>query len=186
MGKKHEAQSGLIEREDSVLVIIDMQEKLFPVMAGKEDLANQVIKLVRFAKIVGLPVIATEQEKLGPTLSEIKGEVPSVSPVSKVDFNCLGCEAFTKRVQELERRTLVLCGIEAHICVAQTALYAASDYRVHVVADAVASRAPENRRIALERMSRSGITITSTEMVIYEILRKAGTDTFREVLKLVK
>jgi isochorismate hydrolase len=94
--------------------------------------------------------------------------------------------AFVKRIQELNRRTLIVCGIEAHICVAQTALYAAADYEVHVVGDAIASRSPENRRIALERMSRRGITITSTEMVIYELLERAGTDTFREVLKLVK
>jgi nicotinamidase-related amidase len=110
----------------------------------------------------------------------------SVAPVPKVDFNCFGCQAFEKVVQELDKRTLILCGIEAHICVAQTALYAASDYQVHVVADAIASRSPENRRIAVERMSQRGITITSTEMVIYELLRKAGTDTFKEVLKLVK
>lgn len=186
MSKKHKAQSGLIERKDSILVIIDMQDKLFPVMAEKEDLANQVMKLVRFSKIIGLPVIMTEQEKLGPTLPWIKEELASVCPVPKVDFNGFGCEAFAKRVQELERRTLILCGIEAHICVAQTALYAASEYEVQVVADAIASRSPENRRIALERMSQGGVTITSTEMVIYELLRKAGTDTFKEVLKLVK
>jgi nicotinamidase-related amidase len=186
MSKRNKKQSGLIEREDSALVIIDMQEKLFPAMAGKEDLANQVMKLVRFSKIVGFPVIVTEQEKLGPTLAGIIGELPAAAPVPKVDFNCFACEAFVKRVQELDRRTLIMCGIEAHICVAQTALDGASDYEVHVVADAVASREPENRRIALQRMSRSGITITSTEMVIYELLKRAGTDIFREVLKLVK
>jgi isochorismate hydrolase len=186
MSKRHKAQSGLMEKEDAILVIIDMQERLFPVMAEKETLADQVMKLVKFAGIVGLPVILTEQDKLGSTLPEIKEEMKSVPPVSKVDFNCFGCEAFVKRIQELNRRTLILCGIEAHICVAQTALYAASDYEVHVVADAIASRSPENRRIALERMSRGGLTITSTEMVIYELLKRAGTDTFREVLKLVK
>jgi isochorismate hydrolase len=186
MSKKHKEQTSLIEREDSILVIIDMQERLFPVMAEKEKLADQVMKLVRFSKIAGLPAIMTEQEKLGPTLLEIKGELASVSPVPKVDFNCFGCENFVKTIQGMNRRTLILCGIEAHICVAQTALYAASHYEVHVVADAVASRWPENRRIALDRMSRKGITITSTEMVIYELLRKAGTDMFREVLKLVK
>jgi isochorismate hydrolase len=185
MSKKHKEQTSLIQRQDSIMVIIDMQERLFPVMAEKENLAEQVMKLVRFSKIVGLPAIVTEQEKLGSTLPEIQGELRSV-PVPKVDFNCFGCENFVKRIQDLNRRTLILCGIEAHICVAQTALYAASDYEVHVVADAVASRSPENRRIALERMSRKGITITSTEMVIYELMRKAGTDTFREVLKLVK
>jgi len=186
MGKKHKAKSSLIERADAILVIIDMQERLFPVMAEKEALKDQVVKLARFSKIVGIPVVVTEQEKLGSTLPEIKGELASVPPVNKVDFNCFGCEAFEKRVHELDKRTLILCGIEAHICVAQTALHAASDYQVHVVADAIASRSPENRRIALERMSGSGITITSTEMVIYELLRKAGTDTFKEVLKLVK
>jgi isochorismate hydrolase len=186
MSNKNRAQSSLIEKEDSMLVIIDMQERLFPVMAEKEALADQVMKLVRFSKIVGIPVIVTEQEKLGSTLPEIQGELTSVAPVPKVDFNCFGCEAFVKRVQELDKRTLILCGIEAHICVAQTALYAASDYEVHVIADAVASRSPENRRIALERMSRSGVTITSTEMVIYELLKRAGSDTFKEVLKLVK
>jgi isochorismate hydrolase len=186
MSKKHKTQSSLIEREDAILLIIDMQERLFPVIAEKEALKDQVMKLARFSKIVGIPVVVTEQEKLGSTLPEIKGELTQVGPVPKVDFNCFGCEAFEKRVQELGKRTLILCGIEAHICVAQTALYAASDYQVHVVADAIASRSPENRRIAVERMSQRGITITSTEMVIYELLRKAGTDVFKEVLKLVK
>lgn len=186
MSKKHNAQPGLIEKENSLLVVIDMQERLFPVMAEKEALADQVIKLVRFSKIVGLPVILTEQDKLGPSLPEIKGELPSAAPVPKVDFNCFGCEAFSKRVRESEKSTLILCGIEAHICVAQTALHAVSDYQVHVVADAVASRSTENKRLALERMSRSGVSITSTEMVIYELLKRAGTDTFKEVLKLVK
>lgn len=186
MSKKHNVQSGLIEREDSMLVIIDMQERLFPVMAEKEALAGQVMKLVRFSKIAGIPVIMTEQEKLGPTLPEIKGVLPSLAPVPKVDFDCLGCEAFIKRVRESEKRTLILCGIEAHICVAQTALHAASEYQVQVVSDAISSRSPENKRVALERMSRNGVTITTTEMVIYELLKRAGTDTFKEVLKLVK
>src|SRR5512139_1444213 len=98
MSKKHKAQSGLIEKEDAILVIIDMQERLFPVMAEKETLADQVMKLVKFAGIVGLPVILTEQEKLGLTLPEIKEELKSVPPVLKVDFNCFGCETFVKRI----------------------------------------------------------------------------------------
>jgi isochorismate hydrolase len=186
MSRKHKAPSNLIEKEDALLVIIDMQERLFPVMAGKEALKDQVVKLARFSKILGIPVAVTEQEKLGSTLPEIQEALRPIAALPKVDFNCFGCEAFNKMVQESGKRSLILCGIEAHICVAQTALHAASDYQVHVVADAVASRSPENRRIAMDRMSQRGITITSTEMVIYELLRKAGTDTFREVLKLVK
>jgi nicotinamidase-related amidase len=178
--------AGLITKEDTVFVIIDMQERLFPAMAEKEELLGNVMKLVRFSKVLGLPVLVTEQEKLGSTLPEIKQELREVQPVSKVHFNCFGCEAFIERTAELNRKTLVLAGIEAHICVAQTALHAVSGYRVHVVSDATASRSPHNRRIALDRMMQGGVVATSTEMVIYEILGEAGTDTFREVLKLVK
>jgi nicotinamidase-related amidase len=177
---------GLIGTEETVLVIIDMQERLFPVMAEREKLLENVMRLVRFSKVLGLPVLLTEQEKLGNTLPEIKEELKEVQPIGKVDFNCFGCDAFSRTLAGLRKNTLVLVGIEAHICVAQTALHAASEYTVHAVSDAIASRSPHNHRIAVERMTHQGVTITSTEMAIYEILRRAGSDTFREVLGLVK
>ena len=186
MNKDRKGRSGLIEKEDSILVIIDMQERLFPAMAEKEKLLENVMRLVRFSKIAGIPVVTTEQEKLGPMLADLKEDLKAIPPVSKVDFNCFACEAFVTRIKDLSKGTLVLCGIEAHICVAQTALSAGSDFEVHVVADAVASRSPRNCVIALERMSQRGTTITSTEMVIYELLKRAGTDMFKQVLKLVK
>ena len=89
MSKQHNAQPGLIEKEDSLLVVIDMQERLFPVMAEKEALADRVIKLVRFSKIVGLPVILTEQEKLGPSLPDIMGALTSAAPVPMLEINGL-------------------------------------------------------------------------------------------------
>ena len=144
------------------------------------------MKLIRFSKIAGLPVIVTEQEKLGPTLPELLGEGTAVAAVPKVDFNCFGCEAFVKRVGESGKRTLILCGIEAHICVAQTALSALGGFRVQVIQDAIGSRTPENRDVAIARMRAGGAAITSTEMFIYEILERAGTEEFKAVLPLVK
>ena len=183
---KQGSQGGLIRQDEAVLVIIDMQERLFPVIAEKERLLQNVMRLVRFSRVLGLPVLLTEQEKLGNTLPEIKEEISEVQPIGKVDFNCFGCEAFSDTLARLQKKTLVLAGIEAHICVAQTALHAASEYTVHVVSDAIGARAPHNHQIAVERMMQRGVTITSTEMVIYEILGRAGSESFREVLKLVK
>jgi isochorismate hydrolase len=182
----HHSRHGLIRESDSLLVIIDMQERLFPVMAEKELLVGNVLKLSRFSKIMRLPVLMTEQEKLGATLPQIREELRDVEPVSKVDFDCFGSHTFVERLKGMNRKTLILSGIEAHICVAQTAISAVADYTVHVVSDAVSSRSVHDREVALERMTQAGVTLTSTEMVIYEILQRAGTDIFREVLKLVK
>jgi len=186
MSQGGQGGGGLISRDETVLIIIDMQERLFPVMAEKDKLLENVMKLVRFSKVLGLPVLVTEQEKLGNTLQEIREELKGVQPIGKVDFNCFGCRAFSRTLAGLQKKTLLLAGIEAHICVAQTALHATSFHTVHAVSDAVASRSPHNHRIALDRMMQSGVTVTSTEMAVYEILGRAGTDSFREVLKLVK
>jgi isochorismate hydrolase len=186
MDRKAPGGAGLIRGKASQLIVIDMQERLFPAMADRDRLLENVMRLVRFSKIVGLPVTLTEQEKLGSTLAEIRSELGEVQPVSKVDFNCFACEAFVEQTAKHPGKTLILAGIEAHICVAQTALHAVSGYSLHVVSDAIASRSPHNHRIALDRMRQGGAVVTSTEMVIYEILGKAGTDAFRQVLKLVK
>jgi nicotinamidase-related amidase len=180
------SRHGLIRESDSLLVIIDMQERLFPAMAEKELLADNVLKLARFARIIGLPVLMTEQEKLGVTLPQIRQELSGVEPVSKEEFDCFGVQAFREKLKSMNRKTLILSGIEAHICVAQTAISAVPEYTVHVVADAISSRSVRNREVALKRMMQAGVTVTSTEMAIYEILKRAGTGIFREVLKLVK
>ncbi|MEW6666970.1 MAG: hydrolase [Thermodesulfobacteriota bacterium] len=181
-----ESEFPLIRSESCILVMIDFQERLVPAMAEKERLLENAVRLARASRILGLPVLVTEQQKLGATVPELRDALGAVDPVSKVEFNGFGSEAFTERVKSLKRNTLILSGIEAHICVAQTALHAVPYYRVHVVADAVSSRAPQNRDIALRRMEQAGVVLSSTEMVIYELLGKAGTGEFREVLKLVK
>ncbi|PKQ28269.1 MAG: hydrolase [Candidatus Anoxymicrobium japonicum] len=173
-------------REECVLVIIDMQEKLLAVMDEKEKVLSNALKLARFAKIVGVPVLVTEQEKLGPTVSELANEINGFDPISKLDFDAYQVPRFAETLMELGRWTVVLAGIESHICVTQTALSLLRFFNVHIVADAVSSRTAENRTIALERMGFEGATITSTEMFIYEALKRAGTDEFKETLKLIR
>ncbi|MBI4798160.1 MAG: isochorismatase family protein [Desulfarculus sp.] len=179
-------KSALLSREDCVLVVIDVQEKLMRVMSEKDKVAENVLKLVQFAKIIGLPVIFTEQEKLGTTLPGILAEAPGAQPVGKITFDCFANQEFCARLEALKRRTLLLCGVEAHICVAQTALGGLKDYEVQVVSDAISSRSLHNWVIAVERMRACGAVITSTEMAMYELLRQAGTEEFKATLPLVK
>lgn len=173
-------------REDSALIMIDIQERLLAAMTQPERLVENGRRLLALAKIVGLPVVFTEQEKLGPTVRELTEGFPDYQPVAKTVFNCFSCVPFAARVRETGRHTLILAGIEAHICVSQTALWAQPRFRVHVVSDAISSRSPDNLSVAIARMRAAGLTITSTEMVIYEVLERAGTNEFREMLPLIK
>jgi nicotinamidase-related amidase len=153
----------LIQREDSLLVVVDVQNKLAPLIHDTPQIVANIVKLVRLARVVEVPVLLSEQENLGETVDEIKLELTAH-----------------------DRHTLILTGMEAHICVAQTALRAPLDYRIVVIADAAASRSPLDRDMALERLRANGVTIMSTEMLMYEWLERAGTDTFRAALPLLK
>ena len=186
MRRPHVPAANLITREDGVLVVIDVQEKLMPVIASRDRVLENVVRLLRFAEIIGLPVILTEQQKLGDTLPEVLEARPNLQAIRKLDFDCFGCQEFTEEVRRIGHNTLILTGVETHICVAQTALHAAPAHTLHVVSDATSSRTEENWRVALDRMRQAGVVITSTEMVIYELLQRAGTDEFRAVLPLVK
>lgn len=176
----------LMKREDCVMVIVDVQEKLVPVITGAEETIQNIIKLVRFSKIIHIPIMFTEQQNLGRTVEEIRSETGDIEAITKITFSCFASKEFQNYLHYLGRKTLILSGIESHICVAQTALDAPRDYTVQVVSDAIASRDPRNRDIALQRMRAAGITITSTEMLLYELLKKAGTDEFRATLSLLK
>ncbi len=186
MTNKRASKNPLLNLNDSLLVIIDMQERLLPVIAEKERVVENVVKLVKFSRIMGLPVVITEQQKLGHTVPEVGEWIKDVKPIPKMEFDCFGSSAFSQHVSELNRNAVIVAGVEAHVCVAQTALHGLSDYTVHVVSDAISSRSLHNWEVALKRMGQHGVTITSTEMVIYELLGRAGTPTFKEVLNLVK
>jgi isochorismate hydrolase len=181
-----ESAPDLLRREDAVLVVIDIQERLLPVIEDREKLVGNMVRLLRFARIIDLPVVVTEQQNLGGTVPEVRDELEVFRPIGKIEFDCFRRAEFVAKLRDLGKPALVLTGIEAHICVCQTALRALPDFNVHVIADAVSSRTADNRRIALDRMQQRGATISSTEMVIYELLERAGTDEFRQTLKLVK
>ena len=179
----------LLSKEGTALVIIDVQEKLFPHMAEKEQTAQNVAKLIRVSEIINIPIVVTEQypKGLGRTIPELGKLLSDIEPIEKVEFNCLGSEEFRDTLTRKEAKTLVIAGIESHICVAQTAIDGlANGYEVYVVADAISSRSLGDKAIAVERMRKVGATIVSTEMLIYELLGKAGTPEFREALKLVR
>jgi isochorismate hydrolase len=178
-------RSQLLQRENCALIVIDIQEKLVRVVKEASETIENIVRLVKFSDIIGLPLVFTEQENLGETVKEIREEVADFQAISKIAFSCFGSNEFRARIKELNKSCLIMAGIEAHICVAQTALNAMPTHTVHMVADAVASRSPHNKEISLERLRQSGVVVTSTEMLMYELLVKAGTDEFRRALKLV-
>lgn len=180
------ARSALLGRDDCVLVVIDIQERLLPVIAGHQEVLQNVLRLMRFSRIMGMPIVVTEQEKLGLSVCQIGEEAAAVPIIQKTHFNCFLSDDFAHTLETVRKNTLILAGVEAHICVAQTALYALSRFNVHVVADAIGSRAPDNRQVAIQRMRQAGATITSTEMFIYEVLQRSGTEEFKAALQLVK
>jgi len=182
-------RTGLITKEAAALVVIDVQEKLFAHMAEKEKLTENLTKLIQFARIIKIPIVLTEQypKGLGPTIPQIKALAPNLQPIEKLEFSCFGSQKFRETFATTQVKTLILSGIEAHICVAQTAIEGLENgFRTCVVEDATSSRNPEDKATAIQRMRQNGVTVVSTEMLIYELLKKAGTPEFRETLKLVK
>jgi nicotinamidase-related amidase len=173
------------------LVVVDIQEKLLPPIFNKDALVKNSQLLIRLAKILSLPVIVTTQysKGLGSTVPEIASLLSEVAAVDKMEFGCFGSDSFRAKLKNLpgNRNTLLLCGMESHICVMQTALGALNEgYLVHVASDAVGSRVEWNWQIGLERMKSAGAVISSTEMMMYELLRCSGTPAFKELLAYLK
>jgi nicotinamidase-related amidase len=180
-----------LEAEQCALVVVDIQEKLLPPIFNKESLVRNSQLLIRLARILSMPVLVTTQyvKGLGPTVAEIASLLSDVPATDKLEFSCFGSDQFRSRLKGLpgERNTVLLCGMESHICVMQTALGALNDgYLVHVASDAVGSRAEWNWKIGLERMKAAGAVISSTEMMMYELLRCSGTPQFKELLPYLK
>ncbi|NLN37998.1 MAG: hydrolase [Smithella sp.] len=179
----------MLNRDDAVLVMIDFQGALAQAMHNKENLFACNVKLIHGCKALGLPILVTEQvpEKLGPTIDQLASALGDFTPVAKETFSCFAHQEFRARLEEFGRRQIVLTGIECHICVYQTALdLLQSGYGVHLVADAVSSRTPENRDIGIRAVKSAGARITSTEMVLFELLATAADPQAREIFKIVK
>jgi len=180
----------VVKAEECVLVVVDVQEKLLPPIFEKERLLKNVQLLVRLAGILEIPVIATTQYAggLGETVAGVKSLLPNAA-IDKQSFSCFGSDAFCAAMRRLpgQRNTVLLCGMESHICITQTALAALREgYLVQVASDAVSSRTEWNWKIGLERMRAAGAVISSTEMMIYELLRESGVEALKQMLKWLK
>ena len=180
-----------LDAENCALIVVDIQEKLLPPIFEKERLVHNSQLLLRLARILEIPVLATTQyvRGLGPTVPEIASLLPSGEVLDKTSFSCFGSDRFCSSVRALpgNRNTLIVCGMEAHICVLQTVLGALNQgFLVHVASDAISSRAEWNWQIGLRRMEAAGALITSTETAIYELLRGSSTPAFKEMLQYLK
>jgi nicotinamidase-related amidase len=180
-----------LEAEQCALIVVDMQEKLLPPIWEKERLVRNVQLLIRLAGILKIPALVSTQyaKGLGNTVPDIASMMPDSTPIDKLMFSCFGSDVFCSLLKRLpgQRTTVLLCGMETHICIMQTALGALRDgYLVHIAADAVSSRTELNWRIGLDRMRAAGAILSSTEMMIYELLRSSGAPAFREMLPHLK
>lgn len=180
-----------LEANSSALIVVDIQEKLLPPIYEKERLVRNSQLLLRLARILDIPVLATTQyaKGLGATVPDVASLLPAGEVMDKTAFSCFGSDQFCSALNKLpgNRNTLVVCGMETHICVLQTVLGALNQgFLVHVSSDAVSSRAEWNWHIGLRRMETAGALISSTETIIYELLRGSNTPAFKEMLKYLK
>jgi nicotinamidase-related amidase len=180
-----------LEPEQCALVVVDIQEKLLPPIWEKERLIRNAQLLIRLAGLLKIPALVTTQyaKGLGATVLEVSSLLPDNSPIDKQMFSCFGSDAFCSTLKRLpgQRTTLLLCGMETHICVMQTALGALREgYLVHVASDAVSSRTELNWHVGLDRMRAAGAILSSAEMMMYELLRSSGAPAFRQMLPYLK
>lgn len=178
-----------LKSSEVVLVIVDVQERLARVMERREQVEAAIGVLIRAARLHDIPIILTQQytKGLGPTVEALSSQLEGVEPVEKICFSCCGEEPFTRALDALGRRKVILTGMEAHICVLQTALdLLEANYTVHLPWDAVCSRVDGNRDTAMRFMEQAGAIITSSETAAFQILEKAGTPEFKEISSLLK
>ncbi|HET8575955.1 MAG TPA: hydrolase [Methylomirabilota bacterium] len=181
-----------LARERTALVVLDVQERLFHAMDAdhREEVMRNIKVLAAAGRRLKVPILVTEQypKGLGHTLDELKHALgPGVEPIEKVTFSCCGVEPFRARLAAAGVRHVVLTGIEAHVCVLMSALdLLASGYSVHVVADAVTSRTQGNWRLAMDQLRQAGAVVTATETVLFQLLRQADTEDFRELARLIR
>lgn len=188
---KPEVDAQRLSLEDSSLIVLDVQERLMNAMRKdvRDHVVAQIRILIQAADRLGVPILLSEQypQGLGSTLPELTEALPEYTPFTKLSFSCCGVPGFLGRLKEMDRRRVLLCGTETHVCVYQTALdLLAEGYAVHVASDATCSRTKENWRTGIALMNRAGAVITSTETALFDLLREAGTDDFKFLSKLVR
>ena len=179
----------MLQRENSALVVIDFQGNLAHAMDNKQELFANAQKIVAGAQALEIPILATEQvpAKLGPTIPEIAQHLAGVKIIGKEGFNCWENVPFRKELTAFNRKQILLIGIEAHICVYQTAIaLIEAGYEIQVVSDAVSSRTPQNKEIGIQKMVACGAAITSVEMALFELLKTAADPKAKQIFQIVK
>jgi len=179
----------MLDIQNCCLVVVDVQGKLAQLMHGKEALFKNIQVLVKAAKILDIPILWCQQcpDSLGPTVPEIAQLLADNEPINKAAFSCCGSEQFNIRLNELARHQVLLCGIETHVCIYQTAVdLLRKGFGVDVIADVVSSRTLENKQIAISRMAAEGVNISCVEMALFELLKTAEHPKFRQIARLVK
>jgi nicotinamidase-related amidase len=179
----------MLETDHVVLLIIDIQGKLARLMHGKELLFNNVQKLIKGIRAIGIPILWVEQnpQGLGPTIPEIADLLTGVEPISKMSFSSCRNERFLRALKALNRKQVLIAGIETHVCVYQSAAdLVALGYEVEVVVDAVSSRTTENKEIGLQKLRDARVALTSVETALFELLKMAEGKLFKEIIKIVK
>lgn len=185
----HAQKTFRLVRSQVGLLVIDIQDRLLPQIFEKERLLKNSLLLIQGATILGLPIAVTEQYRkgLGLTVPEIAAVIKDFAPVEKVTFSSCGAEGVIDSFKKRGISQLLLCGMEAHVCVMQTCLDLLDrDLQVIAVSDAISSRNEQNLAIGIQRMRDSGAVIMTTEMVLFELLERAGTNEFKQVLALVR
>jgi nicotinamidase-related amidase len=177
-------------QEDTVLVVIDVQEKLFPHIYENSFLKKNLEIIIKAFKALEVPIMYTQQytKGLGETIKAIQNlSIWEFQPIEKMAFSCADEVNFMEKLESLNKKNVILVGIETHVCVMQTALdLIASSYNVMVVEDCVSSRTSQNKQIALKRMTSEGVKLGSYESIILELCRYSGTDTFKQISQLIK
>jgi nicotinamidase-related amidase len=186
MATRHPA---LLDRKRAAMAVIDMQEAFAKIIPEFGELAERIALLVRAANLLKLPVIVTEQypKGLGRTVQAIAQHLsPDTEPIEKLSFSACGVREFDTRLRERHVEQVILCGIEAHICVSQTGHdLLQHGYQVHLLSDAVSTRLPRNREVAIKKLAKAGAVISSIEMALFELCL-AGTPEFKQMQALVK
>lgn len=179
----------LIRRDDSLLLLVDLQEKLAPAIFDSERVIANSVRLLEGARQLGVPAFVSEQyvRGLGPSVAAIRSAAVDAHFFEKTHFSCAAEPGVIDLLRAARRPQVILTGTETHVCVLQTAIgLLGAGFEVFLVADAASSRTPENRSAAIERMRAAGIQIVTSEMVLFEWLHAAGTDEFRRLLPLIK
>ncbi|HKK82040.1 MAG TPA: isochorismatase family protein [Prolixibacteraceae bacterium] len=178
-----------LDKQNTIVVVVDIQERLFSVMSNKELLLDNNKKLLAGAQVLDLPVLASQQytKGLGETLPELSGLIENFSPIEKTVFSCYDEPDFISALEENDCKNIVLAGIESHVCVLQTAIdLKDAGYNPIVIFDCVSSRKESDKALALERFRHEGIMVTGMESFLFELTRGAKEPGFKEISKIVK